>query len=334
MSVGVLVRVRKAVRAAETRREARITMACKVLISDKIEDVCIETLKAGGAEADARPGLSPEELLEAIGGYDGLIVRSATKVTAPVLEKGRAGRLRIVGRAGAGVDNIDVEAASALGVKVVNTPGLNSNAVAELAVGFAFMLARNLAQGDSGLKAGRWEKKSLSGFELSGKAFGLVGFGHVGRLVAAKAKGLGMSAMAHDPIVSRDEIKAAGAEPATLEEIWKGADFISLHLPKTKDTLNIVDARALSMFKRTACLINCARGGLVDEAALHAALSEKRIAGAAFDVFAVEPPGESPLLALPNFIAAPHLGASTLEAQLGVARRSAELLVEFFKTQG
>ncbi|MDR2612947.1 MAG: hydroxyacid dehydrogenase [Deltaproteobacteria bacterium] len=309
-------------------------MAYRVLISDKIEPVCPEILKAAGIGADERPGLTAEGLLEIIGDYDGQIVRSATKVTAAVLEKGRAGRLRIVGRAGAGVDNIDVEAAGRLGVKVVNTPGLNSNAVAELAVGFAFMLARNLALADSGLRAGRWEKKSLSGFELSGKTFGLLGFGNVGKLVARKALGLGMKAIAFDPLVPADEIRKDGTVPVALDDLWREADFISLHLPKNKDTLNIVDARALAAFKRTAYLINCARGGLVDEAALFEALSAKRIAGAAFDVFSAEPPGESPLFGLPNFIAAPHLGASTLEAQLGVARRSAELLVEFFQSQG
>ncbi|MDR3155206.1 MAG: hydroxyacid dehydrogenase [Deltaproteobacteria bacterium] len=309
-------------------------MARKVLISDKIEEVCPAALREAGIACDLKPGLPPEELLAAIPEYDGLIVRSATKVTAQVLEKGRAGKLRIVGRAGAGVDNIDVEAAGRLGVKVVNTPGLNSNAVAELTVAFAFMLARNLALADSTLKAGRWEKKSLSGFELSGKTFGLVGFGHVGRLVCAKAKGLGMRVLACDPLVPAEEARAAGAEPVSLEELWKEADFISLHLPKNKDTLNLVDARVLASFKPTACLINCARGGLVDEAALFEALSRKSIAGAAFDVFAAEPPLGSPLLDLPNFIAAPHLGASTLEAQLGVARKSAELLAEFFRAQG
>ncbi|MDR1080545.1 MAG: hydroxyacid dehydrogenase [Deltaproteobacteria bacterium] len=309
-------------------------MAYRVLISDKIEDVCPQVLKDGGVECDQKPGLSPEELLAAIGDYDGQIVRSATKVTAAVLERGRAGKLKIVGRAGAGVDNIDMQAAEKLGVKVVNTPGLNSNAVAELALGFAFMLARNLAPADAGLKAGRWEKKGLSGFELSGKTMGLVGFGHIGRLVTAKAKGLGMRCLAHDPLVPSDVIWAAGAEPAELDAIWRGSDFVSLHLPKNKETLNIVDARVLSLFKPTAYLINCARGGLVDEAALFEALSAGKLAGAAVDVFAVEPPGDSPLLKLPNFIAAPHLGASTLEAQLGVARKSAELLVQFFRQLG
>ncbi|MDR1037710.1 MAG: hydroxyacid dehydrogenase [Deltaproteobacteria bacterium] len=309
-------------------------MAYRVLISDKIEDVCPQVLKDGGVECDQKPGLSPEELLAVIGDYDGQIVRSATKVTAEVLERGKAGKLKIVGRAGAGVDNIDTAAAERLGVKVVNTPGLNSNAVAELAVGFAFMLSRNLAVADSTMKAGRWEKKGLSGFELSGKTMGLVGFGHIGRLVTVKAKGLGMKVLTHDPLVPADIVWGAGAEPVELDALWRGSDFVSLHLPKNKDTLNIVDAKVLAIMKPTAYLINCARGGLVDEAALYDALASKKLAGAAFDVFTAEPPGDSPLLKLPNFIAAPHLGASTLEAQLGVARKSAELLVQFFQTLG
>ncbi|MDR1315179.1 MAG: hydroxyacid dehydrogenase [Deltaproteobacteria bacterium] len=309
-------------------------MAYKVLISDKIDESCPLALREGGIECDVKPGLSKEELLAAIGGYDGLIVRSATKVTAPVLEKGKAGKLKVVMRGGVGVDNIDTGAAEKLGVRVLNTPGANSNAVAELVLGFAFMLARNLSAGDSGIKAGRWEKKALSGSELSGKAMGLVGFGHIGRLVAVKAKALGMRALAHDPLIPADYIESAGAQPLGLEELWRSSDFVSLHLPKNEGTLNMVGPGVLSLFKPTAFLINCARGGLVDEGALYEALAAKKLAGAAFDVFAAEPPGDSPLLKLPNFIAAPHLGASTGEAQMNVARMAAERVLDFFGNLG
>jgi D-3-phosphoglycerate dehydrogenase len=306
-------------------------MAPKILISDKIEEICPKILKEAGFSVDEKSGLSPSDLEAIIGDYDGQIVRSATKVTASVLEKGKAGKLKIVGRAGAGVDNIDTAVAEKLGIKVVNTPGLNSNAVAELAVGFMFILARNLGVATSSIKEGRWEKKSLSGFELSGKTLGLVGFGSIGKLVAKKAKGLDMKVIAYDPLISQEDIKKEDVIPSTLSNIWKESDYVSLHLPKNKDTLNLVNAEVLSSFKKTSYLINCARGGLVDEGALYDALKSGKIAGAAFDVFSEEPPGQIPLLSLSNFVAVPHLGASTQEAQLGVAKKVAELLVEFLK---
>jgi D-3-phosphoglycerate dehydrogenase len=306
-------------------------MAVKILISDKIEDICVDILKGAGFTVDQKTGLDPKELEGIIGDYDGQIVRSATKVTKEVLQKGKAGKLRIVGRAGAGVDNIDVSEAESLGIKVVNTPGLNSNAVAELAISFMFILSRKLSEALSSIKEGRWEKKSLSGFELKGKTLGLVGIGSIGKLVAQKAIGLGMEVIAYDPIVSEAEMKGLGVSPKTLHEIWKESDYVSLHLPKNKDTLNIVNSEVLGMFKKSSYLINCARGGLVDEKALYDALKAGQIAGAAFDVFSEEPPGKAPLLTLPNFVAAPHLGASTLEAQLGVAEKVAKLLVEFLK---
>jgi D-3-phosphoglycerate dehydrogenase len=301
-------------------------MSFKVLISDKIESVCPEALRARGVESEQRTGLSPAELASIIGGYDGLIVRSATTVTAEVLASGAEGRLKVVGRAGAGLDNIDLKAAQEKGVAVVNTPGLNANAVAEMVVGFMIMLPRRLYEAASSLKAGRWEKSGLSGTEIRGKTIGLVGLGAVGRLVAAKAAALGLKVLAHDPYLDESQVKASGAEPASLDEIWERSDFISLHVPKTAETKGLISEAVLARLKPAAYLINCARGGLVDEAALHAALSGGRLAGAAFDVFDKEPPGQSPLLALPNFLGSPHLGASTLEAQLGVAREVAELV--------
>jgi D-3-phosphoglycerate dehydrogenase len=303
-------------------------MAVKILISDKIEPICPERFRKAGFEVDQKADLPAGELESIIGGYHGLVVRSATKVTARVLAKGAAGELKIVGRAGAGVDNIDLAAAEANGIKVVNTPGLNANAVAELVVAFMIVLARKLGFAMGSIREGRWEKKGLSGTEVSGKTLGLVGIGAVGRLVAAKARGLGMEVLAHDPLLAASDVAAAGARPVGLEEIWSGSDFVSLHLPKNARTTNLVGAEVLGRMRPGAFLINCARGGLVDEAALHDALASGRLAGAAADVFAQEPPGASPLLALPNFVGTPHLGAATEEAQLGVAAKVAELLIE------
>ena len=303
-------------------------MPFKILISDKIEPICPETFQKAGIESDQKTGLSPQELAGIVGGYDGLVVRSATKVTAEVLKAGAGGKLKIVGRAGAGLDNIDLPAAESLGVKVVNTPGLNANAVAELVIAYLVILSRRLSFAMSSIKEGRWEKKGLSGTEVRGKTIGLVGLGNVGRLVAAKALGLGLKVLAYDPFLSADQIKASGAQGATFDEILAGSDFITLHLPKTKETTNIVGAEVLSKVKKGAFLLNCARGGLVDEEALHKALSDGTLAGAAVDSFSTEPPGQAPLLALPNFVATPHLGASTEEAQLAVAEKVAELIVD------
>ncbi|MDR2338732.1 MAG: hydroxyacid dehydrogenase [Deltaproteobacteria bacterium] len=304
-------------------------MPHKVLISDKIEAPCLEAFDKAGIAYDVSVGLAPEALEGIIGGYDAQVVRSATKVTERILEKGRAGRLRCVARAGAGLDNIDVKAAERLGITVFNTPGLNSNAVAELTVCLCMVLARKLGRAITSIKAGLWEKKSLAGTEVMGKTLGLIGFGHIGSLVARKALGLGMGVLAHDPLVPADLIKEHGASPVDLEPLLSASDFVSLHLPVSGATKGLIGRDTLKRFKEGAYLINCARGGLVDEAALFEALSSGRLAGAAVDVFQSEPPGGSPLLALDNFVATPHIGASTLEAQDGVARKVAELVVGF-----
>jgi D-3-phosphoglycerate dehydrogenase len=306
-------------------------MVFKILISDKIESVCPERLKKAGFDVDEKNGLSLEELLGIIGRYHGLVVRSATKVTAEVLAKGAEGNLKIVGRAGAGLDNIDVEAAERLGLKVVNTPGLNANAVAELTVGLMIVLSRKLWPAMESIKSGRWEKKALSGYEISGKTMGLLGLGAVGRLVAHKVKALGLKVLAHDPIITKEDIEAAGAEAVDFAELFKRSDYVSLHLPKTKETTNIVSAQVLSTMRPSAYLINCARGGLVDEEALYLSLKENRLAGAATDVFAKEPPDPSPLMSLSNFVAIPHLGASTEEAQLAVADKVALLIIDYLE---
>ena len=306
-------------------------MKMKILISEKIDPICPALFKEAGFEVDHRPALTPAELLEIIGNYDGLVVRSSTKVTAEVLAKG-APRLKVVGRAGAGVDTIDVEAATRAKILVMNTPGQNANGVAELVFGLMLSLVRHIAVGCSTLKAGRWEKNKLGGTELLGKTIGLVGFGAIGRRVCAMARGLGMNVLAYDPLLTYDQISACGAQPGTLDEVLRGGDFVSLHLPKTRETSNLINRAALDKMKPTAMLLNCARGGLVDEAELAAALKEGRLAGAAMDVFTQEPPtADNPLLALDNFVGTPHLGASTAESQVNVAAAVARQMIAYFR---
>ena len=302
----------------------------RILISEKIDPVCPRLFEEAGFEVDWRQNLAPEELPGLIGQYEGLVVRSATKVTAEVLA--RASRLKVVGRAGAGVDTIDVEAATRAGVLVMNTPGQNANAVAELVFGLMFALTRHIIAGCQSLKAGRWEKNRLSGTELLGKSLGLVGFGAIGRRVGLMAQGIGMNVLAYDPLLTENQIRAAGAKPLKLDELLTQSDFLSLHLPKTPATSNMIDREALGRMKPGAFLINCARGGLVNEVDLAEALKSGHLAGAALDVFDREPPApDNPLLALDNFICTPHLGASTAESQVNVAVAVARQMIAFFQ---
>lgn len=304
-------------------------MSYKILISDKIEDICPEILKDAGFEVEYKPGLSPEELKAIIGQYHGLVVRSATKVTADLLAG--ASNLRIIGRAGAGVDTIDVVAATQRRIIVMNTPGQNSNAVAELALAMMFALARPLVQGSVGLRAGRWDKKSLSGIELRGRTLGLIGYGAIGRILGRLAGSLGLKVLACDPFLTPRQLVEGGAQPADLNTLLAESDFVSLHLPKTEETANIIDQAALDKMKPTAYLINCARGGLVDEDALYEALKADRLAGAAADVFVKEPPEDRKLFELENFICTPHIGAQTEEAQLNVAVAVAKQMAAYFR---
>ena len=302
----------------------------KILICEKVDPVCSRIFQDCGCEVEVRTDLSPEDLAAVIGEYDGLVVRSATRVTAELMAKGT--RLKAVGRAGAGVDTIDVDAAGKADIAVLNTPGQNANGVAELAVGLMFALVRHLVEANVSMRAGRWEKKRFSGTELLGKTLGLVGFGAIGRRVGAIARGIGMKVLAYDPLLNDEQIKAGGAEPVDLDGLLAGSDFVSLHLPKTPETVNLIDAAAIEKMKPGSHLINCARGGLVDEAALAEALTSGRLAGAALDVFAVEPPpADHPLLALENCLVTPHLGASTEESQVNVAASIAEQMVDFFR---
>ena len=285
----------------------------RVLVPEKLADPGIELLKKE-FEVDVRLELTPEELLETIGDYDGLIVRSATKVTAEVIE--RADNLKAVGRAGIGVDNIDIEAATKRGVIVANAPESNTVAAAEHTLGLMLAAARRIPAADASLRDGEWKRSAFKGVEVSGKTLGLIGLGHVGAIVARGALGMGMRVLAYDPYVSEDRMRQVNVERAeTTDEVFEQSDFVSLHVPRTPQTLGLVNEDSLAKMKPTAYLINVARGGIVDETALYNALKEGTIAGAALDVFAEEPTTESPIFKLPNVVVTPHLGASTAEAQ-------------------
>ncbi|MGH9941215.1 MAG: phosphoglycerate dehydrogenase [Pyrinomonadaceae bacterium] len=303
----------------------------RILVSDDVSESGLEPLRTAGFTVDKRTGLKPEELRELLPAYDGLIVRSETKVTAPLLDA--ATGLRAIGRAGVGVDNIDVPAATARGVVVMNAPDGNTMTTAEHAVALLLALARHLPAGNASLRAGRWERKKFVGVELRGKTLGIIGLGRIGRVVACRAQGFEMKVLAYDPFVTPEQARDAEIELASLEEVCRRADFLTVHTPLTAETRGIIGAGELSLMKPDARVINCARGGLVDEQALYVAIKENRIAGAAFDVFEQEPPpADHPLLQLEQVIATPHLGASTKEAQEGVAVTVAEQMRDYFLT--
>lgn len=287
----------------------------KVLVTDKLADEAIKMLKDNNFEVKYEE-LDHDSLLNEIAGYDALIVRSRTKVTADIVEKGASGNLKVIGRAGIGVDNIDVKKATELGIKVVNAPTGSTISVAELAVAHMLALARSIPKADSSMKRGEWIKKQLKGVELYGKTLGLIGSGRIAQHVARIARGLGMNILVYSPHCTDEKAQKMGAKRATLEEVLKESDFVSLHIPKTEETYHLIDEEKLSLMKPTAYLINCARGGVVDEDALYRFLKEGKIAGAAIDVFEEEPPKGSKLLELENVILSPHIGASTKEAQI------------------
>ena len=292
-------------------------MRWKILLTDGLKAEG-QAILAQQAEVDDRSGISVEELLKAIGEYDAVIVRSRTKITADVLEA--AARLKVVGRAGVGVDNIDLEAAKARGVTVVNAPQASTNAVAELALGMMFGLARRLTEADASMKRGEWLKKHLTGTELHGKTLGVVGMGRIGSRVGALAKAIGMRVIGYDPLIPAEEIARRGAEPvAELDDLYAQADVITLHVPLTPQTRHMVNAEAFGKMKRGVFIICAARGGVIDEEALYEALESGQVGGAGLDVFATEPPGATPLVTHPRVIATPHIGAQTKEAQTRVA---------------
>jgi D-3-phosphoglycerate dehydrogenase len=302
----------------------------KVLVSDALGEAGIEMFKAAeGLEVDVRTGLEPDALRAIIGNYDALVIRSATKVTADLLSA--ADRLKVVGRAGIGLDNVDIPAATRKGVVVMNTPTGNVVTTAEHAIAMLLALSRNIPQGTGSLKSGQWNKKQLQGREVFNKVIGVIGFGKIGAIVADRAQGLKMQVLVHDPFINPEKIEKAGYTPVGIDELYRQADYISVHVPKLKDTLGLIDASAFERMKNGVMLINCARGGIVDESALLDALNAGKVAGAALDVFETEPPGASPLLALPQVICTPHLGASTKEAQTNVAVAVAEQIIGYLQ---
>jgi len=304
-------------------------MTAKVLISDALSPAAVAIFKERGLDVDFQPNLGKDKdkLAETINGFDGLAIRSATKVTAKMLE--RAQKLKVIGRAGIGVDNVDIPAATARGVIVMNTPFGNSITTAEHAVTLMLSLARQIPEADASTRAGKWEKNKFLGVEISGKTLGVIGCGNIGSIVADRALGMKMKVIAYDPFLSDERALDLGVEKVELEELLRQADFITLHTPLTDKTRNIINADSLKLTKKSVRLINCARGGLIDEAALYEALSSGRIAGAALDVFVTEPATESPLFALPNVVCTPHLGASTSEAQENVALQIAEQMSDY-----
>jgi D-3-phosphoglycerate dehydrogenase / 2-oxoglutarate reductase len=302
----------------------------KVLISDKLSPAAVEIFRSRGIEVDLKPGLSPAELRAIIGDYDGLAIRSATKVTKELLDA--ATNLKVVGRAGIGVDNVDIRSSTARGVVVMNTPHGNTITTAEHAIAMMFALARQIPEASVSTKAGRWEKNRFMGVELTAKTLGLIGCGNIGSIVADRAVGLRMRVLAYDPYLSEKKALELGVEKTDLDSLLVRADFITLHTPLTDATKNILSREALGKTKKGVRIINCARGGLLDEAALADAIRSGHVAGAALDVFDIEPATDSPLFGLENVVCTPHLGAATAEAQENVALQVAEQMSDFLLT--
>jgi D-3-phosphoglycerate dehydrogenase len=303
----------------------------KIFVSDDVSESGLEPLRAAGFTVVKKTGLAPDDLYEAIRDCEGLIVRSETKVTSRVMDA--ATRLRVIGRAGVGVDNIDVPAATGRGIVVMNAPDGNTMTTAEHTIALLLALARRVPQANASLKAGRWERKKFVGVELQGKTLGIIGLGRIGGVVARRANSFGMKVVAYDPFVAPEQARDLELELAPLDEVFARADFLTVHTPLTAETRGIVNARAFSRMKRGVRIINCARGGLVDETALYDAIKSGQVAGAALDVFEQEPPPpDHPLLGLDEVIVTPHLGASTREAQEGVALTVAEQMRDYLLT--
>ena len=304
----------------------------KVLISDKMDPNAARIFEERGCDVDVITGETPEQLIARIGEYDGLAIRSSTKVTAAILDA--ATNLKVIGRAGIGVDNVDIPYASGKGVVVMNTPFGNSITTAEHAIALMFALARQLPEANAKTQAGEWPKSGFMGVELTGKTLGLIGAGNIGSIVASRALGLRMKVVAYDPFLTEDRAVEMGVEKVDLDTLLSRADFVTLHTPLTDETRNILSRDRLENAKPGIRIINCARGGLIDEAALKDCLESGQVAGAALDVFAVEPAKENPLFGAPNFICTPHLGASTTEAQVNVALQVAEQMADYLVNGG
>jgi len=309
---------------------ARTGEKMKVLISDNLGEAGIKLFREeDGIEVDVNVGLAPEALREIIGGYDALVIRSATKVTEQLLTA--AVRLKVVGRAGIGLDNVDIPAASKRGIVVMNTPTGNVVTTAEHAIAMMLSLSRNIPQATASLREGRWEKKKLQGREIFNKVLGVIGFGKIGSIVADRGRGLKMRVIVHDPFVNPEQIEKAGFESVTLAELYRRSDYITVHVPKLKDTVGMIDRGAFAQMKDGVMVINCARGGIVKEADLVEALNSGKVAGASLDVFETEPPGVCPLFDTDRVICTPHLGASTEEAQTNVAVDVARQIIAYLK---
>lgn len=303
----------------------------KVLVSDVLSERGTDLFRSEeGIDVVVKTGMPKEELLKEIGDFEGLIIRSNTKVDSDVIKAGK--KLRVIGRAGIGVDNVDLESASKKGIVVMNTPEGNIVTTAEHAISMMLSLARNIPSADVSIKNGKWEKKGLMGVEVYKKTLGVIGLGRIGRIVADRARGLAMKVIAYDPFISLDAVKELGVEPVELDELFARSDFITLHVPKSDNTKKLLGKEEFAKMKTGIRIINCARGGLIDEAALYDAVQEGKVAGAALDVFEKEPPEDSPLLKLKDVICTPHLGASTQEAQENVAVDIAEQIIDFLKT--
>lgn len=302
----------------------------RILVSDPLAEIGVRILRSSpGLEVDVKTDLQPEELEAVIGRYDALVIRSATRVTADVIAA--ASNLKVIGRAGIGLDNVDIPSASRRGIIVMNTPEGNTVTTAEHTIAMLLALSRNIPQATASLKAGKWEKKQLKGCELYNKTLGLIGAGKIGRIVADRAKGLKMKVIVYDPFLKTQTLRKLDLEPVEFDELLRRSDYITVHTPKTTETTNLINRRTLAKMKKGAMLINCARGGIVNEDDLYEALHAGDLGGAALDVFATEPPAKSNLMELSNFICTPHLGASTTEAQENVARDVAEQILAYLQ---
>lgn len=302
----------------------------KVLVSDPLNKEGMVILEeAEGIEVVEKTGLSEDELIEEIKDYQGLIVRSGTTVTGPIIEA--ASNLKVIGRAGSGVDNVDVKAATSRRIVVMNVPGGNTIAVVELTMGLLICLARNITAADASLKSGKWERKKFQGSELYGKTLGVIGLGWIGSGVSQQAKALGMKVIAYDPYREEDEAESVGAELASLDKIYEDSDYITIHTPKSKETTHLIGREEIERMKDGVRIINCARGGIIDEDALIEGLKSGKVAGCALDTYETEPPLDSPLLTMPNCITLPHIGAQAKEAQVRVAVEMAKQVVDFLK---
>lgn len=299
----------------------------KILISDNISKKCVDILKKSGLEVDVKTGMSPAELKACIGEYNGIIIRSATKLTSDIIDA--AANLKVIGRAGSGLDNVDKTAATKKGIVVMNTPGGNTITTAEHTFALLVSLCRKIPQATMSMREGKWEKKKFMGVELFHKTIGIIGIGNIGGQVAKRAQGFSMNIIAYDPFLSEEKAKEMGVEKVELHDVFKRSDFITVHTPLTAETKNLINKKALKEMKKGVMIINCARGGIVNEKDLYDALIEGKVAGAALDVFEKEPPENNPLLSLDNVISTPHLGAATKEAQENVAVAVAEQVVDY-----